>query len=57
MSMYNQQRQHKSILTVFTSSDERILLKMQPAELNNRSHWIADFRYFFSNGWKFGNRL
>jgi len=23
----------------------QVLLKMQLAHLNNRSHWIADFRY------------
>jgi len=36
---------HTSILTVFASSDECVLLKMQLAELNNCSNWTADFWY------------
>jgi len=50
---------HKNAkLTVFASSDEHVLLTMKPAELNNRSHGTADFRYIcYSDGWKFGNRL
>jgi len=45
VSSNNQLRKHKSILTVFGSSDERVLLTMYPAELNNRLHGTADFRY------------
>jgi len=41
----NKLRKHTSILTLFASSDECVLLKMQQAELNNHSHWTADFRY------------
>jgi len=45
MSTDNQLRKHISILTVFASSDERVLLTMLSAELNNRSHGTADFQY------------
>jgi len=45
MSPNNQLRKHMSILTVFASSDERVLLTMLPAELINRSQGIADFWY------------
>jgi len=38
MSTDNQLRKRTSILTVFASSDARVLLTMLPAELNNRSH-------------------
>jgi len=38
MSTDNQLRKHTSMLTVFPSNDERVLLTMLPAELNNRSH-------------------
>jgi len=39
MSMNNKLRKaYTSILTVVASSDVCVLLKMQPAELNNRSH-------------------
>jgi len=37
MSTDNKIRKHTRILTVFASNDERVLLKVQPAELNNRS--------------------
>jgi len=37
MSTHNKLRKHTSILTVFASSDERVLLTMLPAELNNCS--------------------
>jgi len=54
MSTYNQLRKHTSILTVFASSDEHVLLTMLyvlltmlPAELNNCSHWTADFWYVY----------
>ena len=48
MSTANQLRKRTSILTVFASSDERVLLTILPAELNNCSHWTADFRYVMS---------
>ena len=38
-------RKHTSILTVFASSDQGILLTMLRVELNNRSHGTADFLY------------
>jgi len=34
-----------SILPVFASNDEHFLLTMLRAELNNWSHWTADFWY------------
>jgi len=55
MSSDSQIRKHKSILTVFGSSDERILLTMQPADLNNHSHETADFRNFVIDWSKCGN--
>jgi len=49
MSPDNKLRKHTNILTagLFASSDERVLLKMQPAELHvqKRSYWTAHFQY------------
>jgi len=46
MSTDKQLRTHTSILTVFASSDEHVLLTMLPAKgLNNRSRGTADFQY------------
>ena len=45
MSLDNQLRKHTSILTVFGSSEESVLLTMQPVELNSHLHGTADFRY------------
>jgi len=45
MSTDNQLLKHTSILTVFASNDECVLLTMKPAEQNNHSHQTADFQY------------
>ena len=43
MLLDNQLRKHTSILTVFDSSEECVLLTMKPAELNKCLPWAADF--------------
>jgi len=45
MSMDNQLHKHMNILTLFASSDDHRLINNVTAELNNRSHGSADFRY------------
>jgi len=47
MSTDNRLRKHTSIglLAVFASYDQRDLLTLYVAELNNRSHGTADFGY------------
>jgi len=45
MSLDNRLRKYTKTLTVFGSSEECVLLTMQPAELNNCLHESADFRY------------